>query len=1320
MRYSRLMLLLLVFLGRPVFADQEGLSRTSWGRFGWWETHIGAQNRTYVDGLLAYTVTLDGLAGVIQCLEGEQWAGAPPYLTEPLKGNSRLWGIKLHGTEAESAILTLARQWRFAPDTDNQGLAQGWQQPDFDDSAWGTMMVGPLADAQYEATGPFEKEKGAGWGAASSTTGGGKQGTWENQGLEYDGVAWYRLPAIIPASWRAEKVYFHCYGIDDEDQTFVNGTKIGETTTAANPNAYTAERIYEIPADIIRWGEKNTFAVRVYDDHGGGGIAGSAVELVRGRHTLEYQSVAPKQAGEAPIYIKQLNWVAKWIELPDYEMTYSLASALVRVRPKGDALCLDFDVPVRHAAYMTAKGVQVVSAEGGPFYAPRDGPLTQNWVLLWHGATVGHNEDLPVLLVLHGRPDRIAVNGPTVTLRGRKPSFDFGPPFGLRRFSGSDTEMWTRGLPPDVLAACQFWSRAALAYPVANQECYDVDQDTERVTITEKYEYEIAQDDWGTEPLKIAPVPPVLACLLDAGYPGKMLTARTDPGFVTYYGPFAATVDSDTAKFELPIPVEDSLAALATPGAEAQMDELTRGIVNLFQRWSGRSWADMGSDDESLAQDEPIAEAMDFDTARERALVGNYHVIGVPANHQPGEPLPSPSRSPVNMAFRVPPFVLLMDERARPGVIAGIRRMAVNLARSFEDETFLSGAWRVEVEPTCHKPMTYSPYYRYENVKHRANGEAPYDFGCVGPMMAYGFYEAGLWTGNWSTVRRHWHKLLQVSDSLWRNHDWASAACDNKDSRPNSSVDITWDHSAALEALARCARAIGDTETYEFLCYLRARVALVTVGQEAIQLYLQPMLLWPDHFFIGHVGEPYPPYWMGVKPEGGIAMDWDIPYPEGAVNQVPWRFNSASVPPITSPLRWMALTMPREAHWFLDRLDRYCPHAYDGERWDTYAPGDRRGAKPPYFPSIQHEVGINHLALSYFLGDTAQSAEQRLDRLARAPALAPWNVEVATTTMGRGGIQQLLATAGCPMWASTWEPRVIWEGRYDPTTGTAAMVVQPGDKPLRFTGTARQSPMSVSINGTALPQRSTLKAARAESGWYYDPARHTIHVYSLEKQQITLDISFRPAANPPAALPRMVPETPSNKMGENLLVNGGFDTLLTNLRDSPFIGAPTGPYLYVNRWLPAGTYWGGGAFANRYLEAVGAPARTTGLTLRMYAAPEVDLAQNVAAGPGTYRLMAHMQRGAEPWDAGLAQLQVTLKALAVQRGAIKELSSESRVVLPETLHSGQWAAVALEVTAPEETNAMQVGLAFEPMAGEGDVGKQFPIYVDDVELIRTK
>ena len=50
---------------------------------------------------------------------------------------------------------------------------------------------------------------------------------------------------------------------------------------------------------------------------------------------------------------------------------------------------------------------------------------------------------------------------------------------------------------------------------MGHKELYDVDHDREMVTFTEKYDYEIVKDDWGTEPLKIA----IMGCVVNG--PGE-------------------------------------------------------------------------------------------------------------------------------------------------------------------------------------------------------------------------------------------------------------------------------------------------------------------------------------------------------------------------------------------------------------------------------------------------------------------------------------------------------------------------------------------------------------------------------------------------------------------------------------------------------------------------------------------------------------------------------------------------------------------------------------------------------------------------------
>lgn len=96
-------------------------------------------------------------------------------------------------------------------------------------------------------------------------------GIWEEQQLgNFDGVVWLRKEFTL------EKINgmltLEIPAIDDNDVTYVNGIKIGQT------NGWDKKRTYPIPTEILKIGQ-NIIAIRVEDTGGGGGIYGSKTEL---------------------------------------------------------------------------------------------------------------------------------------------------------------------------------------------------------------------------------------------------------------------------------------------------------------------------------------------------------------------------------------------------------------------------------------------------------------------------------------------------------------------------------------------------------------------------------------------------------------------------------------------------------------------------------------------------------------------------------------------------------------------------------------------------------------------------------------------------------------------------------------------------------------------------------------------------------------------------------------------------------------------------------------------------------------------------------
>ena len=96
---------------------------------------------------------------------------------------------------------------------------------------------------------------------------------WEQKQLgDLDGVVWFRRTIDVSSTDAGKEATLELAMIDDNDVTYVNGVKVGET------NSYNQRRKYSIPAGVLKEG-KNFIAVRVEDTGGGGGIYGDSTAM---------------------------------------------------------------------------------------------------------------------------------------------------------------------------------------------------------------------------------------------------------------------------------------------------------------------------------------------------------------------------------------------------------------------------------------------------------------------------------------------------------------------------------------------------------------------------------------------------------------------------------------------------------------------------------------------------------------------------------------------------------------------------------------------------------------------------------------------------------------------------------------------------------------------------------------------------------------------------------------------------------------------------------------------------------------------------------
>lgn len=108
-------------------------------------------------------------------------------------------------------------------------------------------------------------------------------GSWEKQGFYgYNGYAWYRTSLKIPSDLLHVNYYLKLGYIDDVDEVFINGIKIGQTGQFPPDysTAFNANRFYIIPHKIKSNDGILNIAVRVFDEGGEGGFIHGDISIV--------------------------------------------------------------------------------------------------------------------------------------------------------------------------------------------------------------------------------------------------------------------------------------------------------------------------------------------------------------------------------------------------------------------------------------------------------------------------------------------------------------------------------------------------------------------------------------------------------------------------------------------------------------------------------------------------------------------------------------------------------------------------------------------------------------------------------------------------------------------------------------------------------------------------------------------------------------------------------------------------------------------------------------------------------------------------------
>ncbi|MBK5719663.1 9-O-acetylesterase [Dysgonomonas sp. Marseille-P4677] len=124
---------------------------------------------------------------------------------------------------------------------------------------------------------------------------------WENILPEADGIIWFKYTLNLPSNVEGKAATLQLGAIDDNDITWINGVKVGET------EGYSVNRIYKLPANILKAGS-NVITVKVTDNTGGGGLYGEQEDLWMEVDGKKY-SLAGEWSYQTAVINKDFNYI---------------------------------------------------------------------------------------------------------------------------------------------------------------------------------------------------------------------------------------------------------------------------------------------------------------------------------------------------------------------------------------------------------------------------------------------------------------------------------------------------------------------------------------------------------------------------------------------------------------------------------------------------------------------------------------------------------------------------------------------------------------------------------------------------------------------------------------------------------------------------------------------------------------------------------------------------------------------------------------------------------------------------------------------------
>jgi hypothetical protein len=409
------------------------------------------------------------------------------------------WGVRVN-TPTGPAAQAAPKEWRFATDPKDAGLKEL------------RYTVGYNVETQMatlDATHPW---------------------TADARFAAYKGVAWYRVRLTLPVEWAGNDVHL-TVPVAGAIRTWLNDKELGSAPSEKGPY------LFVIPAAAARFGGENVLALRLDASGPTRGLTGPA------------EFTCPGLAAQGADGAEAVDILATPL------------SPCVVLTPRGATLEL------RHAGKaglrLPGSGVPLIDTDA--YDGSKGHNPAGNWALLWLTPSTADKPERPVLLVFEHAPVSIACkDGATrVTFKDKGCRVIAVRPW-IKNVPAADAD------PMTILKACSQWSEMALAVPINYQEVTRVQKPGDpydTITVdkmpagpvlgqTIVYDYLETKDDWGTKPLRVAPVPALCSYAIDKKFRGlvmgdaRNIESLQDGGQLA---PYRAVLRTDRVTYSYPV-----------------------------------------------------------------------------------------------------------------------------------------------------------------------------------------------------------------------------------------------------------------------------------------------------------------------------------------------------------------------------------------------------------------------------------------------------------------------------------------------------------------------------------------------------------------------------------------------------------------------------------------------------------------------------------------------------------------------------------------------------------------------------------------------